>query len=370
LAENRKEPIVYIVGPSFRTQGGISSVLLIYYNHFKDLLNMRFITSYSGNSRIKDLFYFATALLQVFFICISGKHAVFHIHSSTYGSFLRKSMIARLCLFFRREVIFHIHGADFDTFMEKVSSRWKGKIIKLLNQVDQLVVLSDSWKAFFIEYVSAEKIKVIVNPSSTYNPVYIKRRNPRVKVLFIGRIGRRKGAYDLIEAVKKIRFLNFSLDLVGDGEGDKIRNIAGVENLTGIVKVYDWVSHKDVGKLYDKADILVLPSYAEGLPMSILEAIGKGLPVISTNVGGIPEMIIDGRNGFIVEPGDIDALSEKMRVLISNAALREEMGKNSLKITEEKFTIEQNCNLLKKLYNRQDSRTGRCDGRGGVYYAR
>lgn len=354
----KQSSIVYIIGPSFKTQGGISSVLLIYNSHFRDALNMRFIPSYSGNSRIADVILFAVAIFRVFFLCLFVRQAVFHIHSSTYASFFRKSLLARCCLFFRKKVILHIHGADFDTFLDDISYRWRIRSIMLLNAVDRVVVLSESWRAFFEKHVAAEKIRVIVNPSSTYDPACTKMHskwhneqyNEAVKVLFIGRIGQRKGAYDLIEAVKKLRSLNFILDLVGDGEGDIIREIVNANGLGNTVSIYDWVSHKDIGEWYNKADILVLPSYAEGLPMSVLEAIGIGLPVISTDVGGIPEAVIDGINGYIISPGDVEALAEKMSVLIKNASLRREMGNNSLKIAGEKFSIEKNYTLLKELY--------------------
>ncbi len=350
MTEHKQGSIVYIIGPSFRTQGGISSVLLIYHNNFRDALNMRFIPSYSGNSRSADVVLFAAAFIRVLFLCIFRKHAIFHIHSSTYASFIRKSMLSRCALIFRRKVILHIHGADFDTFLDDIGRGWRKRVIKILNKVDRVVVLSESWKEFFLAYVPAEKIRVIVNPSATYDPGYIERSNTVVKVLFVGRIGRRKGAYDLIEAVGRIRSLSFALDLVGDGEGDAIREIVRADGLEKIIHVYDWVSHNDIGGFYSKADILVLPSYSEGLPMSVLEGIGKGLPVISTNVGGIPEAVIDGHNGFIISPGDVDALAKKMSILIRDAALREEMGRKSLEIAGGKFSTEANYVLLKKLY--------------------
>lgn len=325
-------------------------MLLIYHNSFSDDLNMRFIPSYSGSSRIADVVLFAAAFIRVLFLSVFTKHAIFHIHSSTYGSFIRKSILAKCALRFRKKVILHIHGADFDTFLDDIGSGWRRRVIKTLNSVDRVVVLSESWKEFFSAHVPAEKLRVIVNPSATYIPEYIERKNTVVKVLFIGRIGRRKGAYDLIEAVRRIRSLSFELDIAGDGEGDAIREIVRADGLENTVHVHDWISHKDIGVLYDKADILVLPSYSEGLPMSILEGIGKGLPVISTSVGGIPEAVIDGYNGFIISPGDVDALAERMSILIREAALREEMGRNSLKIAGGKFSTGANRRLLEELY--------------------
>ena len=115
--------------------------------------------------------------------------------------------------------------------------------------------------------------------------------------------------------------------MYGDGEVAEVRKIVENNGLQGSVEVNGRVNHSEVGLLYDTADALVLPSYAEGLPMSVLEAIGKGLPVVSTNVGGIQEAVIDGENGFIVAPGDVEQLSERLETLLKDAVLREKMGK-------------------------------------------
>ncbi|MFZ5987264.1 MAG: glycosyltransferase family 4 protein [Bacillota bacterium] len=342
---------IYMIGPSFRTQGGISSVLCIYEANYKDSLGMEFIPSYSGHKRLKDIYYFVLCVLRVLWICLWERSPVFHIHTASKGSYLRKSIIASICKVFNKTVIIHIHGAMFDKFLENSRPKKKQQIIKFLNKADKLVVLSESWRRYFFDYVPARNIKVIYNPSSTYDEKLEKKENVIPKILFMGRLGQRKGVYDLIEAAKKIKEKDFILTLYGDGEVDRVKEIVDRYGLSKKIEVNGWVSHSEIGKLYDDCDILVLPSYAEGLPMSVLEAIGKGLAIVSTNVGGIAEAVLDGENGFIVSPGDVERLSEKLELLITNPDLRGRMGKRSHEIAGIKFSIHRIGKELDALYS-------------------
>ncbi len=348
-----------MIGPSLKTQGGISSVLEIYSRNFRDILNMRFIPSYCGRSRILDILLFAGAFFRVLWAVLFSVNSIFHIHMASNGSYLRKSILARICLVFRCRLILHVHGAMFDQFIENAVPEKRKKIITLLNRADCVIVLSGSWLSFFEKYVSRERLHIIYNPSSTYrngqNKTY-KTGNaqtegrPIMKVLFMGRFGQRKGVYDLISAVEKLREVPFMLDMYGDGEIGKVRELVERENLKEKVSVNGWAHHSGIREIYENADIIALPSYAEGLPMSLLEAIGVGLPVVSTHVGGIPEAVEDGTNGFLVEPGDVDALADRLGRLVTSPELVERMGRESLKIAQERFSTERIGQELRQLY--------------------
>lgn len=343
---------IFMIGPSLKTQGGISSVINIYMKNFKDSLDLNFIPSYSGQNRIKDIALFAGAVLQVLFINIFGKSPIFHIHVASKGSYLRKSILTKICFTFKHKVILHIHGAMFDKFIEASSEHKKNSIIALLNEVDRVVVLSESWFSYFSNYIPKDKLLVIYNPSSTFKPENTKNYNKKiVKVLFMGRMGERKGIYDLINAVKLIKDIDFILNLYGDGDVAKIKELVEKENLQRLITVNNWVVHSKINEIYENSDIMVLPSYAEGLPMSLLEAVGKGLAVISTKVGGIPEIVKNGENGYLVEAGDVVTLSERLKELIETPGLIERMGKQSHEIAGEKFSVGKIEEQLKKLYS-------------------
>lgn len=108
--------------------------------------------------------------------------------------------------------------------------------------------------------------------------------------------------------------------------------------------------HKDIIELYRTADIFVLPSLSEGIPVAIMEAMAMQLPVISTRITGIPEIVEDMVNGFLVNPKDPEALAKKIEYLIHHPYLREDMGKKGRKIIEEKFNLDKNVRVLEKWF--------------------
>ena len=112
----------------------------------------------------------------------------------------------------------------------------------------------------------------------------------------------------------------------GDGEVEKAKEYIKQNKLDNIAFYQGWVSGKNKIELLNRADAYVLPSYNEGLPVSILESMSYHLPIISTNVGGIPEIVKDGVNGFIIEPGNKKGLKEAIDHLLFNRKLREKMG--------------------------------------------
>lgn len=356
LTNNAKDYTIYMIGPSFHTQGGISSVLSIYKKSFSERFRLVFIPSYSGKARYKDVAFFTLALLRVLLVSVFSKKSIFHIHMASKGSFLRKTILATIPELFGRKFIYHIHGAMFDQFMESAGPVKMNRIINKLSRADKIIVLSHSWLDYFSTFIQPKKLEVVYNPSSTYNGWYKEKANIRPVLLFMGRYGQRKGVYDLLKAALPLEPDSFLLKMYGDGEVEEVRRFVEANGMQGSVEVNGWVNHDEVNKLYENADALVLPSHAEGLPMSVLEAIGKGMPVVSTNVGGIPEAVIDGDNGYIISPGDVKQLSLRLSMLIKDRDLRVKMGKRSLQLAGEKFSVESIGNKLEAVYKEVYSR--------------
>ena len=118
-------------------------------------------------------------------------------------------------------------------------------------------------------------------------------------------------------------------------------------HLEEVVRFMGWTA--DIPKAFRCQDVVVLPSYSEGLPMILLEAMSQGLPLIASAVGGVPEIIKDGENGLLVPPGDGEKLADALEILTQNELLRWKMGKAGQKIVEEKFTLVQQAGQLKAL---------------------
>src|SRR5690606_20518716 len=151
-----------------------------------------------------------------------------------------------------------------------------------------------------------------------------------------------KGAYDLIDAMARITRSHPSVQLLLGGDGD-LQEAAERAKQLGVqdsVKLLGWVTGERKANLLSSASVFCLPSYNEGLPMSLLEAMASGLPVVTTPVGGIPEAVTDGREGYLVEPGDVGSLADKLRALIDNRILAREMGQEARKKALEKYSVE------------------------------
>jgi len=179
------------------------------------------------------------------------------------------------------------------------------------------------------------KAKVLYNftniPRIEFNRDSCRRE---VTLFFIGNIGRRKGVFDLIDSAGRLRELGscaFRIVLAGPCDNSAVerdlRNMIDKANLSAIVQFTGSVSGRAKELLFMNADIFVLPSYGEGIPMSLLEAMSYALPVVATSVGGIPEVVVDGESGFLIKPGDIGGLCQALRKLIESSELRYQMGR-------------------------------------------
>ena len=172
-------------------------------------------------------------------------------------------------------------------------------------------------------------------------------------LLFIGRLEKTKGVEFLIQAISFIIkvFPQTTLTIVGGG-GNKadLFNLAKKLQLEKHIQFRGWVEHKDLDSYYEKASIVVIPSVVpENFPTVCNEAMSAGRPVIGTNAGGIPEIIDDGVNGYLVEPENPEQIAEKVIKLFSEEKLLKELGRNARKKAEE-FSIEKHVDTLEKIY--------------------
>ena len=142
---------------------------------------------------------------------------------------------------------------------------------------------------------------------------------------------------------------NYKLLIGGDGEIEKVQQYIIDNKLDNVAEYIGWISGEEKTKLLNEVDVFVLPSYNEGLPISILEAMSYNLPIISTKVGGIPEVLKNEYNGYLINPGDLIALENAISALIDNPSKRKLQGKRSGEIVKS-FLPEQVIRQLDYLY--------------------
>jgi glycosyltransferase involved in cell wall biosynthesis len=224
-----------------------------------------------------------------------------------------------------------MNGSEFKLFYAKYNK--KNIIRGSINKVDALVVVSNSWKQFFLSVTDEKRICVVNNMMD--KPDFIKhypQNRETIQFLFLGRIGERKGIFDLLDVIKDNKeYLNdkFLLYVGGDGETNKLIEFVEKNKLQNLVKFEGWVSGEKNKELLSTCDVYILPSYNEGLPLAILEAMGYGMPIISTIAGGIPEAVVHKENGFLIKPGDKQQIHECISYFLTHPQEIEEMGRKS-----------------------------------------
>ena len=327
---------VLMLGPSLEEKGGMGSVESLILDSSPAELQIQHLTIWDGEpsrqSSRHRLKVFTWALIIFLGKLLKGQVDILHIHFSERGSTLRLSILTLIAMAFRKPVIMHAHGCEFHTFHASLPQALKQLMNWMLQKCTYLIALSESWKEFYINNCDLTEEQVVVLP----NPVEIPENVPdrtnsqqKINIVFLGRIGKRKGVFDLLEAFAKItpeQRAQSELILAGIGQVEQANHLAEKLSLKEHVTFAGWVDPAKRSELLSKADVFLLPSYNEGLPMALLEAMSWGLPVITTPVGGIPEVITHNETGFLVNPGDVQQLAEALQSLIENKSLRLKLG--------------------------------------------
>jgi glycosyltransferase involved in cell wall biosynthesis len=176
-------------------------------------------------------------------------------------------------------------------------------------------------------------------------------------ILFVGRLYSRKGLPTLLQAAREIAkgFKNTQFVISGGGfkqNEEKLRKLARQLGIESNVSFVGYFPDEKLPDLYAAADIFVLPALYENFPFAILEAQSTGLPVVSTQVGGIPELVIDGQSGLLTEPANYEQLADAIIKLLQDSSLAERLGKKARQIVEEKFAWPLVTNQVVDLYQK------------------
>jgi glycosyltransferase involved in cell wall biosynthesis len=349
---------VFMVGESPTLRGGIASVQKIILENISSDINFTHIatvSAYPSDPKLPKIVVFCRAIVKLFIHLIKRDIDLIHVHISERGSIYRKLVVAFLALLFRTPIVLHAHGSEFHLFYGKQPQIIKRLIDWVFSKCNRFLVLSESWKKFYVNQVGLSPNQVIVIPNPVKLPLQVPQRygSDKVKFISLGRIGERKGSFDLLRAFASLPHSlleRAELILAGDGESDVAASLVRELNIKDHVTIFDWLDPHQRDKLLSEVNVFVLPSYNEGLPMALLEAMSWGLPAITTPVGGIPEVISHESNGLLVPPGDINLLSAAIQKLIENEDLRSCLGHEAVR-TVAPLSAENYCHHLTRIYH-------------------
>lgn len=304
-------------------------------------------------------------LIRFFKQIRDGRYDLVHLHSAdpVFAGSVVFMVLARVA---HVPVLLHLHGTDWSDFYGNVSKGQKVLIRWGLKVPQRIVVLYSNWAANILRLVPQADVRVVpnrINPRPLPDEALVEGirirlslRREHLVCLSLGSVGWRKGSFDILDAVPQV---------VRHADHVRFVLVGGEENAGEMKRLCNRVKARDLGRwviltgeverersfaYLSIADLLLLPSYIEGMPIAILEAMQAGKPVISTPVGGIPETIDDGISGLLVAPGAPDQIAAAVLKLLQDPALRNRMGFAAQKAFRERFDLDEGLGDLKAAY--------------------
>jgi glycosyltransferase involved in cell wall biosynthesis len=337
---------VLMLATSKKSRAGITPVLKLYEKTpMWNQCHCKWVATHRDGPNWRKRLYFITGFFK--FLCLLPYYNIVHLHMSVKASILRKYFFLRIAKFFGKKTVVHFHPPGMNVF-DGASLREKN--YKLFSKADAVIVLSKTWKELLISKlnISPDKIFILFNPCEKIS----NNTHKENIILFAGSIIDRKGYCDLISAFAKIsdKYPTWKVVFLGRGDIAKGENLSKQLKIESQIEFKGWVSDKEKSAYFSKSSIFCLPSYGEGLPQCILDAWSYKIPVITTPVGGIPDVITNNVNGMLCNPGDCDQLSLIIEKLIQDVALRETLVNNTTSFVENEFSLETITNRLSELY--------------------
>ena len=332
---------------SRKTRGGITSVVKAHETGGQwKKYHCRWIETHRDGNMARKLWYLAAALVE--YVCLLPFYDIVHIHIATTQSAKRKRLFFILAKFMKKKTIFHFHPSN-EKFLFEPKNRKLYR--KLFSQADLVLVLSEQWRRWIKESLRlTERIKVLYNPCPVVDRRDDLRRN---QVLFAGTVIPRKGYAVLLKGFALIagKYPQWKVVFAGNGEIDRARSIAESLGIAGQVEFLGWVSGDEKERVFQESSIYCLASDGEGFPMGVLDAWAYGIPCVVTPVGGIPDIVENGKNGLIFPVGDSGKLAEQLDLLMQDQSLRRQIVVGSDKYVYGQFCVENINRQLGEIYS-------------------
>ncbi|MDP3082625.1 MAG: glycosyltransferase family 4 protein [Rubrivivax sp.] len=229
-------------------------------------------------------------------------------------------------------------------------SVWRNVLFAICYRAaDKLVCQGQAWHRFAVSGLGFEPEDAPIIRNWTATPELLRIGGLRqahaaepVRLLFLGWLEREKGVLDLLEACARLPENSpFELELIGDGHAmPEARIHVAAHGLTGKVKFHGWLQGEAKNAVLARSDVLVLPSWSEGLPNAMIEAMAAKLSVVVTAVGNIPDVVTTGKNALVVPPRDPEALSLALHRIITDGALRDRLSRAAFNLAQSSFGVE------------------------------
>ena len=342
-----------MLGTSSDSKGGIGTVVRGFVEDIHpEGYSFKHIVTHADRGPVAKVSIAGTAFIKCALSMRRGSYDLVHVHSAFGASFTRSIPFIRMASERGLPLVNHIHADDWGSFYDEATAEKKRRIAEVYSSCDRIIALSQEWADTLSAVVSEDKIVVLENFSPVYDENYVPDWNGKT-VVFMSRLERIKGCDILPDICDKVlaRVPDARFLICGEGSmGGILQAKLRERHLEDRVELLGWIGADRKIDILKQGSVFLLPSYGEGMPMCVLEAMGLGLPVVATNVGGIPQLISNMKNGYICDPGDAESISKALIALLGNPKKCAAMSSEAKKSAETR-SIASYSKQLKKIYD-------------------
>jgi glycosyltransferase involved in cell wall biosynthesis len=284
------------------------------------LHDLQVIPTHQRGSVAHRLLVFAKALRTLAGFCLRRGDRVVHLHTTVRGSMYRKTICAMLAKALRAPVVLQVHVGEpeLELFRRRVDGLSLRAFRWAFGHADKVLSVGAASAREVEEHYDARDVEVLPNaaPAPVAGPVPHPAPAGQARLLYLGGFHDPvKGGEVLLDALPAILAAHPEVQVTIAGPGDPPARLAAVN---GSAQWLGWLDAEAKARALREADIFLLPSTSEGLPVALLEAMAYGKPIVATRVGGIPDVLADGSEGVLVPPGDVPALAEAVTTLVGD----------------------------------------------------
>jgi glycosyltransferase involved in cell wall biosynthesis len=360
-AATEDRPVLMLAGGGLENGGGIGRMVgyVVAAWNAQDRPAMRVVDTRGPKyRRIAWPFFLLSAIFQI--VAAAPQRPILHVHIAANASTLRKLILCAVGRLLGLTYILHLHDPKYDEYYAKSGPWLQARIRSMYGKAARIVALGRpaSEMVATLLRVPRERIDIVAN--AVPGPGDLVRQTRKAEgepphILFLGHLQRRKGVHDLIDALARpeLAGLPWRATLAG-GSPDQAEFEAQAERV-GMQKRIEfpgWLTEQPVRALLESADILVLPSYAEEMAMSVLEGMAYGLCLVCTPVGAQAEVVTDEVSALLVTPGDVEGLAAALARCVSDPELRHRLGQGGRRVYLERYNIANYPERIAAVYRR------------------
>jgi glycosyltransferase involved in cell wall biosynthesis len=361
----RTRTVLIVIPGGLEHGGGIGRQMGYFLRAYQDIeqrLHYRIVDSrgpwYLGSSPLRvagAVFYLGRAVLTLLRARLSSP-CVAHVNITGRGSTIRKIILSTLARALGLRYVLHLHDYDYAEYYRSQGTFLKKLIATMFRRAGAVIVLGRRDLEVLSQLLQLSRDRMTVLHNAVPDPAPDLDRRPLqgkpCHLLFLGYLSARKGVPELLRALASpnVKHLRWRATLAGGGPIDEFSNLAKDLGILEMLSFPGWLDEVGVSELCANADVLVLPSHAEGLAMSVLEGLSHGLAVITTPVGAHSEVIEPEVSGILVPPGDVAALADALVRVVEDESLRGRLGRGARNRFLEGFDVRRYAARLEQLH--------------------